>query len=149
MVDRISPKMVRAMVIECTNRRHRFQPSHSKAAGVNSTNRVVRYSATHRPISNSADVGPACTAKGYGSRQGWPRSTSNPTTTRKYPRKPVRMAGRTRGWYSLRPKRYTADEMVNPPAARATPVMTSKPIHRPQGFTWSRLVEGPSPTARR
>src|SRR5450756_70664 len=42
-------------------------------------------------------------------------------------------------------KMCTIATRVNPPAARATPHMTSKPIHRPQGNLSLMLVEPPSP----
>jgi hypothetical protein len=61
----------------------------------------------------------------------------------------VRIAGRSMGWYSVRPKIWTAAPTVNPPAARTMPVIMSKPIHRPQGEVCERFVAAPSPAANR
>ena len=81
--------------------------------------------------------------------QGRPRSYMSAAQTSRYPMKAVRMVGRMIECQRLMLKISTAAVRVNPPAASMTPHITSKPIQRPQG-NWSlRLVEAPSPLAKR
>ncbi len=81
--------------------------------------------------------------------QGRPRSKSSPTATAPYPRKAVRMAGRAAAWYFSPWKMWTTAAMTKPPAASATPPITSKPIHSPQGVVSERAVDTPSPSVNR
>src|SRR6266567_1078737 len=59
------------------------------------------------------------------------------------------MAGRSMGAYCFSPKSSTVAPMVKPPAASATPHIMSKPIQRPQGVFWVRLVVAPRPQPNR
>ncbi len=96
-VESTMPETPRMIVSLIDQLRTRFQPSHSRIAGETSRKRTLRYSITHHPTSNITDVTPKLPMIGLGSRHGRPRSKHKPTTTRKYPRKPVRMAERTMG----------------------------------------------------
>ena len=63
-VERTTPKMVSKSVSLIMILRAFFRPSHSRAAGENSTNKTVRYRATQAATSNRRDVVPCCMIKG-------------------------------------------------------------------------------------
>ncbi len=65
----------------------------------------MRYRNTHQPTSYITAVVPGVRKNWYGSLQGWPRSTMRPTTTKRYPRKPVRIAGLSTGRNCFWPNR--------------------------------------------
>ena len=58
-------------------------------------------------------------------------------------------AGRTTGLYFFQPMTYAANVVVNPPAASATPAMTSNEIHSPHGYWSERFVTAPRPNTSR
>src|ERR1035437_8422545 len=104
----------------------------SNTIGENSMASTAVYNITQEATSNSTECGLRMTS-GCQMFEGNPRSYISAAQTSRYPRKAVRMVGRTMECSRLMLKISTAAVSVNPPAANMTPHMTSKPIHRPQG----------------
>ena len=66
-----------------------------------------------------------------------------------YASNPFSTVTRTIGSYLCCPRMYTMKVITYAPPANATPVITSKPIQRPHGWSCERLVIEPSPRVNR